>query len=318
MSRVAGTPEVTVVIPTHNQPARVEACVDALLRCGEDFEERSEIIVVDNGSTDEAAARVAKIASEDHRVSVITDAEAGAARARNRGLERATADVVAFVDEDVLVEPGWLDAVRTKFDDPSVVAVVGRVSLTMEDERPEWLTADLETWYSALDLGDEDHPLAPQESGWTANLAVRRDAALAVGGFNEAFGPGRRAWYNDDIEFMSRMKSAGTIWYAAGARALHRIGPERLTRRWLLRRTFLQGRCNAALLHASESAHPVTRPLVSGRFLDAMARRWLRTLRRARARSTRPGVLLRDGMRRTEALGFALEHSRAVPHRRDR
>ncbi len=318
MRLTGAAPEVTVVIPTHNHPSSVEDCVNALLGTTAHFEDRVEIIVVDNGSTDEVAARVAKIAETDRCVRVITDSVPGATRARNRGLAHACSDVVAFIDEDVLVEPGWLDAVRARFVDPTVVAVVGRVSLTMEHQRPEWLTADLETWYSALDLGDHDHELAPGEHGWTANLAVRRGAALAVGGFNEDFGPGRRAWYNDDIELLGRMRSVGTIWYAAGARVLHRIGSERLTRRWLLRRTFLQGRSNAALLYGSGSTLSVNRPLVSDRFLDAVARRWLRTLRRSRARATRQSLLLRDCMRRTEAFGFAWEHSRAVARRRER
>lgn len=305
-------PVVSVVIPTHNQPSRVEECVNALLRSAETFEAHAEIIVVDNGSTDEVAARVANITSPDRRVRVITDPEAGANRARNTGLDQAQAEIVAFIDEDVLVEQGWLGAIRSSFDDPAVVAVVGRVSLMLERQRPEWLTPEIETWYSALNLGDDDHALAPKEFGWAANLAVRREVALAVGGFNEHFGPGRRAWYNDDIDFVHRMRSAGVIWYAAGARVLHRIGAERLTRRWLLHRTYLQGRSNAALVRSIGPAESASLQFARNGLRDAVGKRWLGTLRACRDRATRQSALLHDAMRRTEALGFAFGRSRPV------
>jgi GT2 family glycosyltransferase len=289
----------------------VADCVNSLLD-STNRQERVEIIVVDNGSTDSAAARVATLATPDRSVRVITDSQAGATRARNRGLEHARSELVAFIDDDVFVEPGWLDAVRARFVDPAVVGVAGRIALTMEHERPEWLTTDLETWYAALDLGDEDHELAPGQHGWTANFTVRRETALAVGGFNEQFGPGNRTWYNDDIDFSGRMRSAGTIWYAADARVLHRVGRERLTRRWLLRRTYLQGRSNAALVRTIGSSGSAELPFACDGFRDAVSKRWLRTLSSCRDRATRQNVLLRDAMRRTEALGFAWERSRAV------
>jgi GT2 family glycosyltransferase len=269
---------------------------------------RSEIIVVDNGTHPPPAM------GDDDFVRVLHEPVPGASRARNAGIAAASGAVIGFVDDDVFVDPGWVDAILEPFTDPTVVAVAGRVRLETEAERPDWLRSDFEGWYSAVDHGPRGKSIGPGMAGWTANLAVRTEAARAINGFDPRLGPGRRQRYNEDTEFIQRLRDVGTIWYAPAASARHHIGEERLTRRWLLRRTFLQG-CSDAMIRREPNRNHVLAPK---KVVNAVGRRWLTTARQAMSPATRDGALLRDGMWRMRQLGFVWERCRAsVTDRRE-
>lgn len=111
---------VSVVIPAYNEAAMIGACLDALQR---QTVPPDEIIVVDNNSTDETVAIVRRLYPQ---VKVLHESQQGIIFARNRGFNAARGDIIARMDADTQVPPGWVARLREVFIDEKVAAVVGQ------------------------------------------------------------------------------------------------------------------------------------------------------------------------------------------------
>ena len=123
-------PQVTVIVPAYNAAETLPACLAALAT--QDYPRSAyEVIVVDDGSTDETAAIAHKC-----NVSVITQPNAGPAAARNRGAAAAQGDLLLFTDADCVPVPGWISALVAPFSDPSVAGAKGRLSDAPARHRP--------------------------------------------------------------------------------------------------------------------------------------------------------------------------------------
>ncbi|MDV7196126.1 glycosyltransferase family A protein [Rhodococcus kroppenstedtii] len=111
-------PTLSVVVPTYNESAVIEACLDALLAQSDEIH---EIVVVDNNSHDDTVDKI-KARAADHAdatgrdpVVVLHETRQGLPFARDTGLNAATGDVLARIDADARVEPGWANATREFF-----------------------------------------------------------------------------------------------------------------------------------------------------------------------------------------------------------
>jgi glycosyltransferase involved in cell wall biosynthesis len=219
--------------------------------------DRFEIIVVDNASTDDTRAVVEGLQrSGGHPVRYEFEPEPNLCIARNRGAALAQNDIVAFIDDDALVEPGWLDSLEKAYTSQgsSVVAVGGAVELLWEGEQPRWLSPELEPYLSSTPhLGDKARFLGPQMTPVGTNFSIRRETLLELGGFTPVFGrSGRGLYTNDETDLCHRVwRTGGEIYYTAAARVLHRVVAERTTRRWFLRRAYWQGASDVLLEQAS-------------------------------------------------------------------
>lgn len=196
----------------------------------------TEIVVVDDGSADPVAVR--EVADGRARV-VRRQQSGGPGVARNAGWRCLDADIVVFVDADVLPEPGWLDRMLAHFRDPTVAAVAPRVrgrraSVSLIDR--------YESYKSPLDLGPREGRVAPRSRiGYvpTATVAYRRTALEALGGFDEGLRVG------EDVDLVWRTVAAGwTVRYEPAAVVTHRNRPS-----WaaLVRQRITYGSSAAAL-----------------------------------------------------------------------
>ncbi|MET9491228.1 mycofactocin biosynthesis glycosyltransferase MftF [Nocardia sp. NPDC006630] len=177
----------------------------------------------------------------------------GPAAARNSGRKCATTPLLAFLDSDVLPDPGWLDHLLPLFDDPAVAAVAPRVrSLATGPVGP------YEMLRSALDMGAE--PASVRPDGRVryvpgAALIVRADALEVVGGFDETLR------YGEDVDLVWRLVTAG---YSVRYQPLSTVRHEpRDSFRAFLRQRFGYGTSAAALarrhpnlLHATRLPAP--------------------------------------------------------------
>ena len=200
---------VTVVVPTRGRAAYLEVTLDSLTRQSTDVPH--ELLVVDDGSTD-GTPEVA----ERFGVRVIRHAERRSLNAaRNTGLREARADLIAFVDDDVLAPPGWLEALWEGTErHPEADAFGGPIRARLEGHTPRACGRE-DPPITTLDLGDEDVE-APMV--WGANFAVRRSAVERIGEFDERLD---RA-HGDEEEWLLGLRAAGgRIVYLARA-AYHR------------------------------------------------------------------------------------------------
>jgi len=202
--------EVTVVVPTSGRAGYLEVTLDSLR--GQRSAVAHELLVVDDGSTDatpEVAERYgARLVRHGERRSLNA--------ARNTGLREAGGELIAFVDDDVFVPTGWLDALAEGARrHPDADAFGGPIRARFEGHAPRGCGRE-DPPITTLDLGPED---AEAQMVWGANFAVRRSAVDRIGEFDESFDRG----HGDEEEWLMRLRAAGgRIVYLADAGLDHR------------------------------------------------------------------------------------------------
>ena len=116
---------VSVIVPVYNTGKVAKKVIRQLL---EQSYQNIEIVVVDDGSTDDSLVRLQELAAKDKRVKLIHQKNAGVSAARNAGIERARGEYMVFVDSDDEVRPGFIEKLVEAMSDPGVaVALTGKV-----------------------------------------------------------------------------------------------------------------------------------------------------------------------------------------------
>ena len=226
---VSTAPRASIVIPTHGRPDYLNVALASLM--SQAVRAGAQVVVVSDG-VDAATASVARRYGAE-LVSLVTPK--GLNAARNAGVRAATGDLIAFIDDDVSVPPGWLEALfagvaaapdREVYGGPIRARLEGRALRSCGREPPPITT---------LDRGPHDHDVA---NVWGANMAIRRSAFERVGGFDEAIS-GR----GDEEEWERRYtQQGGRIRYVAGAWLEHRRTAQDATVRSLSRAAYHLGK----------------------------------------------------------------------------
>jgi glycosyltransferase involved in cell wall biosynthesis len=178
---------------------------------------------------------------------VLFEPLAGLSRARNRALHWASgADVLAFVDDDAVVEPGWYDALRRRWDEaPAEVACIGGpIRPRYSVPPPAWFSDGIAHVLTLLDRGGEVRDLDPdQEAVYGANISFRVEPLRQAGGFDPRLGhSGGRTFFAEEDEAQRALVRLGyRVRYVPDAAVEHVIPPERLTRASFIRRRFWFG-----------------------------------------------------------------------------
>jgi glycosyltransferase involved in cell wall biosynthesis len=240
----------TIVICTYNRAALVARAIgDAL---AEAYHAGAEVLVVDNASTDDTPALLARLARRSPGLRLAHEPHLGLSAARNRGLAEARGEVTVYLDDDAVPEPGWLAALLRPYDARQVAAVGGRIRLHFPSPPPSWLTPSLYGAFSAYDRGDEPRVLryGRDEYPYGANISFRTVAARAAGGFSTRLGPhGRTELLHDETDLCFRLEHAGgEIHYAPDAIVQHWVLPERISPERILLRHELAGRSAAVFV----------------------------------------------------------------------
>ncbi|HEY6836983.1 MAG TPA: glycosyltransferase [Gaiellaceae bacterium] len=190
-------PELSVVISTRGTPAVAET-VESVTASADAAGARAEVLVAWAGAEGPPPLGEA--------VRVLRVFPAGLVYSRNRGLQAATAALVAFVDDDELVDAGWVAALLDAFArEPSTAGVFGPVA--PRDERG--------LAYCSHDAGGEPRVFgadtAPWKVGTGGNMAFRRAALLEAGGFDPLFGLGSVSRSAEEAELIFRLLQAGHV-----------------------------------------------------------------------------------------------------------
>jgi O-antigen biosynthesis protein len=222
---------VAVIIPTAGREKQLERCLRSLL-----LQRRSEfeVLVIDNRPAVEETRRiVAEVAVNDARVRYVPEWRTGSSVARNRGISETNAELVAFTDDDVVVDPSWLEWLLAPFAQPAVTASCGMVlPLELETEAQKRFEQ-----YGGFSKGVERrsyemgaaqgvsrllYPFLGDVFGSGNSMAFRRAELVAAGGFDPALGGGSPARAGEDIyAFSTAILRGGRIVYEPRALCWH-------------------------------------------------------------------------------------------------
>lgn len=243
------TPEVSVVLCTDGRGPHLAEAILAVLDDGIGAPPASlELIVVDN-STDgdlHTRPRVADIAAADSRMRIVRAPVRGLSRARNVGIAAARGGIIAFTDDDTIVDPGWATTIAAGFrdgdgrDDPAIWCVTGRtMAHDLDTDVHRWFEEAISfdkgptpmMWDSRGGVADPstDAAIRPPLYPWPAgcfgsgnNMAFRASAFRRVGGFAEELGAGRVTRGGEDLDmFRLIILAGGKIAYRPSAAARH-------------------------------------------------------------------------------------------------
>jgi GT2 family glycosyltransferase len=261
----------SILIPTHNRADILRRTLQSLSQVRVPPGVRVETIVVANACTDGTEAMVDSVApGMPFPTRVVAEPRVGASVARNRAIDEAQYEVLGFFDDDVWVDPGWLEAMRAVYREYPADLVGGRVHLWWEAvQPPPWMFPGLEIMLSGFDLGDEVKELR-EPIAISANMAIHRRAVDRIGGFPPDLDRrGKCLMGGGETDLQQRAMSAGfRLFYAPGPWVKHWVAPHRLGRPYLHRLAFDFGR-TAALMRPAPRSRAGWCPLIVGQPLRA-------------------------------------------------
>ena len=260
-------PTFTAVVCTYNRCESLRQTLDSLLNQASVGDLVFEVVVVDNNSSDATRRTVETIAQTARRpLRYVFEPRQGLSYARNTGIEKASGEVLAFLDDDVIVEPSWLRGLASCFQDTGCDAVAGRVTLLWSCEKPEWIQNGLHAPLISQDLGDRRQRW-PDKSRFMlgANMAFRRKVFQQVGLFNEQLGRrGQSLIGGEDSDLFKRLVAAGgVIYYEPLATVQHKVEAQRVSpefyRKWYTDIAYTQAHQMSWKWHYRLSIMPVWR-----------------------------------------------------------
>jgi glucosyl-dolichyl phosphate glucuronosyltransferase len=235
LTSAVNSPQISVVLCTFNRAASLGKTLlsftELVLPPGVSW----ELIIVDNHSTDNTRAIVEEFArTSPFAVRYVFEERQGLSWARNAGITAAKGDIVAFTDDDVIVDPEWLANVKRGFDEYHCAALAGRVIPDWLQPKPDWLEMQDQQAVVHFDLGDEWKEIEIPPLG--ANFSFRKKVFSTYGKFRTDLGlsGGQRGITCEDTEFGKRLILGGEkVVYSPNAIVHHPVYPHRTTKDFL-------------------------------------------------------------------------------------
>jgi len=196
--------KISFAIPAYNEENYISGCLDAILTQASDAATRGgmEIIVVNNASSDGTAAVVKKYSEKYPAVKLVDESKKGITHARRAGFLASSGELIANVDADTRITPGWVRRVLDEFArDPKLVALSGPFIYYDLSPAIRFLT---KVHYAIGYLIYHIFHIGAMLQG--GNFVVRRDALLKIGGYDTNI-----AFYGEDTDIARRMSKIGKV-----------------------------------------------------------------------------------------------------------
>ena len=240
--------KLTVAVPTRNRAALLAETLTsvAALAIPEGIE--AECLIIDNNSTDQTSDAVERFARHAPvPVRYIMEPRMGSSYARNRAVATSDCDYIFFLDDDAIADRDWAIELLRAIERRKLDAACGIVLPRWQGRPPSWLGPRL---YSRLAVHDEQalselpqKDLDSVQNYYSANTGFLRETFELFGAFREDLGVvGSNPMSGEDTELYARIIARGGVMgFVPRARVHHLIGPERMTRRYLRRKSFAFG-----------------------------------------------------------------------------
>lgn len=234
---------LSVVVPTRNRKHLLKKVIEAfsLQSLKSSF---WELIVVDNGSNDGTQDTLSSLKSQIPHSLWVQESQVGSNYARNRGLQDSRGDLVAFLDDDTIPHPQWLERIYQRYLtlNSSTDCLGGKVALSLPQRLPNWYGLFLENYLSLTDLGPLFKPVSAR-SVCSANLILPGKLIKDLGGFDTRINRKTRDLRsNDETLTLLKLEALGARFYFDPyVKVFHQIGNDRLTKTYFRRRAWWQG-----------------------------------------------------------------------------
>lgn len=229
---------LSLIVATYNRADRITQCLDSIVE--QTAESASwEAIIVNNNSTDNTIEVVEQFIQQHptHNIHLVTERKQGLSHARNCGIERAKAPIIAIIDDDEEVVPQYTEAYLNFFDQHLEVATAGGAIIAKYDSPPPH-------WLSPLTEIPIANPIAPKGNirpfpkgkiPGGGNMAIRRSAIEKYGVFDPELGRrGNQLLGGEESNLFERLRSGGEqIWLVPEAAIYHNISDDKLQRKYL-------------------------------------------------------------------------------------
>lgn len=206
---MSDVPAVSVVVPFFSSEQHIEACIESLLG-QRNVEGSYEIILINNRSTD-ASASIAKRYSS---ITLLEEDKPGAYAARNTGIRRARAPLVAFTDADCAADPDWLRSIQDRMRDEAIAVLVGHLRYPDNASPTLALIGAYENAKAAYVIGRCD---AAYHFAYSNNMAVRASVFEELGPFKEW----KRAADSELVQRLAQLRPDLRLAYCPSMRVTH-------------------------------------------------------------------------------------------------
>src|SRR5215207_7374487 len=241
------TVKISAIICTHNRAPYLRKAIQSLLEQTLP-PECYEVIVVDNNSSDDTRQVVESFGDIKH-LRYLFEPVPGLSRARNTGWRSAKGQYVAFLDDDAVAQPQWIETYLEAFETakPQPGSVGGKCEPIWEAPRPNWLNEKLLTSLSVYDWSD--HPIILSKDEWVSgcNIAYPVDVLARIGGFREDLGrTGKNLMAGEETFVRRQLDSLGhNTLYDPEIAVGHHVSPARLNKDWFRKHAFGTGKSQA-------------------------------------------------------------------------
>lgn len=237
--------EITIIICTFNRSKLLQKTLESCSKLTGYLQ--IEILVVDNNSDDDTKLVITKwIVNQCNKKIVaryIKETRQGLSHARNTGIKEANGNIIAFLDDDAIPNPDWIQVICQSFKTYSdALALGGKVLPDYEISKPEWLSSHkMDIFLSIMDLGELPIEYPQKKLPIGVNIAFRRDT-LKEDSFSVNLGrSGASLLSGEETALLEGIKKEGKIYYIPNMCVTHFIPKERLTKQWLFSRAYAQG-----------------------------------------------------------------------------
>lgn len=275
--------KITVIVCTYNRCQVVTKALDSIAVQNMPASVEWDVLVVDNNSTDQTREVVEQYCLQNPaRFSYMLESKQGLSNARNAGIQKSRGDVLAFTDDDAVVEPDWLWNLTSSLQSGEWAGSGGKIIPTWSGALPAWLSnEDLVSMgtFGGFDMGPEAGPLDRPPYG--GNMAIRRDAFEKYGGFRVDLGrSSNNLQGREDVELANRLFAAGErLRYEPNAVIHHPVAESRKKKSYVLRWCYWDSRSEIADMGTLEARWSVMGvPLYLFRRLIRWPLQWLITI----------------------------------------
>lgn len=231
---------VSIIICTHRSE-RYEDFEEAINSLLSQSYNNLEIIVVVDGNK-ELYDKILKRGIEVDKIT-LNEKNLGLSESRNRGMKEAKGDIIAFFDDDAVADKNWIKELVRMYEGREAIAAGGKLLPKWVSKKPKFLP---EEYYWLIGATHKGFPEEVTEvrNTFGSNLSFKADVLKALGGFRGKMGVrGKGLLQGEETELCERMrgKFGKGVIYNPEAVVYHKVFPERLRMRFLLRRAFWQG-----------------------------------------------------------------------------